>query len=135
LLVLQDFEALTPNTLCRTIETVEGGGLVIFLVKTMASLQQLYSITMDVHSRFRTHQFQDVQPRFNERFILSLSTLRCCLFMDDELNLLPVSSQSKLLVDVERSSTAETEIQQLVSSLKGGHEIVYSLVSMCRTVD
>jgi tRNA(Met) C34 N-acetyltransferase TmcA len=27
--VLQDFEALTPNLLARTIETVEGGGVVV----------------------------------------------------------------------------------------------------------
>ncbi|CAE8593980.1 unnamed protein product, partial [Polarella glacialis] len=27
--VLQDFEALTPNLLCRVIETVEGGGIIL----------------------------------------------------------------------------------------------------------
>lgn len=26
--VLQDFESLTPNLLCRTIETIRGGGVV-----------------------------------------------------------------------------------------------------------
>ncbi len=46
MLVLQDFEAITPNLLARTIETVEGGGLVILLLKTMASLRQLYTMTM-----------------------------------------------------------------------------------------
>ena len=44
--VLQDFEAITPNLLARTIETVEGGGLVVLLLKTMASLKQLYTMTM-----------------------------------------------------------------------------------------
>lgn len=44
--VLQDFEAITPNLLARTIETVEGGGLVVLLLKTMASLRQLYTMTM-----------------------------------------------------------------------------------------
>lgn len=44
--VLQDFEAITPNLLARTIETVEGGGLVILLLKTMTSLRQLYTMTM-----------------------------------------------------------------------------------------
>lgn len=39
--VLQDFEALTPNLLARTIETVEGGGLVIILLRTVASLEQV----------------------------------------------------------------------------------------------
>ena len=31
--VLQDFEALTPNLLARTIETVEGGGSIVILLK------------------------------------------------------------------------------------------------------
>ena len=44
--VLQDFEAITPNLLARTIETVEGGGLVVLLLKTMTSLRQLYTMTM-----------------------------------------------------------------------------------------
>ena len=44
--VLQDFEAVTPNLLARTIETVEGGGLVVLLLKSMTSLRQLYSMTM-----------------------------------------------------------------------------------------
>ncbi len=93
LCVLQDFEALTPNLLARTIETVEGGGLVIFLLKTVKSLKQLYTMTMDVHSRFRTEAFHEVVPRFNERFILSLSECNSCLVLDDELNILPISTK------------------------------------------
>lgn len=56
--VLQDFEALTPNLLCRTIETVEGGGIVVLLLHTMTSLRQLYTLAMDVHARFRTEAHQ-----------------------------------------------------------------------------
>ena len=91
--VLQDFEALTPNLLARTIETVEGGGLVILLLKTVKSLKQLYAMTMDVHSRFRTEAHHEIVPRFNERFILSLGACNGCLVLDDELNILPISSQ------------------------------------------
>eukprot|EP00455_Lapot_gusevi_P052205 TRINITY_DN7925_c0_g3_i3.p1 TRINITY_DN7925_c0_g3~~TRINITY_DN7925_c0_g3_i3.p1 ORF type:complete len:1056 (+),score=346.16 TRINITY_DN7925_c0_g3_i3:76-3243(+) len=90
--VLQDFEALTPNLLARTIETVEGGGLVILLLKTLDSLQQLYTMTMDVHARFRTESQQDVVGRFNERFLLSLAGCAESLVVDDELNILPLSS-------------------------------------------
>lgn len=54
MLILQDFEALTPNVLCRTIETVEGGGLILIMLKTMTGLKQLHTITMDVHQRYRT---------------------------------------------------------------------------------
>ena len=59
-LVCQDFEALTPNLLARTIETVEGGGVVVMLLSSMTSLTQLYSLTMDVHARLRTDSHQDV---------------------------------------------------------------------------
>ena len=92
MLILQDFQALTPNLLARTIETVEGGGIVVLLMKTLSSLTQLYSMTMDVHARFRTESHTEVVGRFNERFLLSLSHCQSCIVLDDELNILPISS-------------------------------------------
>lgn len=94
--VLQDFEALSPNLLARTIETVSGGGIVVMLLKSMHSLKQLYTMTMDVHSRYRTESHSDVVPRFNERFILSLGDCASCLTVDDELNILPLSLGHKI---------------------------------------
>lgn len=92
MLVLQDFEALTPNLLARTIETVEGGGIIVLLLQTMTSLRQLYSLSMDAHRRYKTASTdEDIVARFNERFLLSLSANRDCLLLDDELNVLPVS--------------------------------------------
>lgn len=67
--MLQDFEALTPNILCRTMETVEGGGLIVLLLQSLASLRQLYTLSMDVHARYRTEAHQHVVPRFNERYV------------------------------------------------------------------
>ena len=90
--VLQDFEALTPNLLARTIETVEGGGMIVFLLKSLTSLKQLYTLTMDVHNRYRTEAHQNIKPRFNERFIMSLKTNPNCIFMDDKWNFLSISS-------------------------------------------
>ena len=89
--VLQDFESVTPNVLCRAMETVEGGGAIVMLFNTLTSLKQLYSISMDVHNRFRTEAHKIVQPRFNERFILSLSNCKSCIAIDDELNILPLT--------------------------------------------
>ena len=60
---LQDFEALTPNLLARTIETVEGGGIVVLLLSNMSSLTQLYNLSMDVHARLRTESHQEVVGR------------------------------------------------------------------------
>lgn len=45
-LSLQDFEALTPNLLARTIETVEGGGLIVLLLRSLSSLTSLYTMVM-----------------------------------------------------------------------------------------
>ena len=66
--------------------------MVILLMKSMESLRQFYALCMDIHSRLRTDQFNSVQPRFNERFMLSLGKCSNALVMDDELNILPVSS-------------------------------------------
>lgn len=101
--VLQDFEALTPNLLARTIETVEGGGMIVILLKSVSSMKQLYSLTMDVHARYRTEAHQNIKPRFNERFIVSLKSNSNCIFMDDKWNFLSISSVCSKLWSVELS--------------------------------
>ena len=73
---------MTPNLLCRTIETVEGGGVIVVLLNPMNSLKQFYTMTMDAHERFRTESHHDVVPRFNERFLLSLSDCDSCVVID-----------------------------------------------------
>ena len=144
MLVLQDFEAMTPNLLARTIETVEGGGIVVMLLRSLASLKQLYTLTMDVHARFRTEAHGDVVPRFNERFILSLGSCANCLVLDDELNILPLSKHSKNLTPLPRhldedggdafQSPAERELAELKESLKETQP-VGALVNLARTRD
>ncbi|CEG79557.1 Putative tRNA(Met) cytidine acetyltransferase [Rhizopus microsporus] len=136
--ILQDFEAITPNTLARTIETVEGGGMVVLLLKSMSSLKQLYTMTMDVHSRYRTEAHSDVVARFNERFILSLTSCETCLVVDDELNVLPISmgkNVKPLAVKAsDEQSPEEIELAELKESLKET-EPVASLVKNARTID
>ncbi|KAH6645419.1 GNAT acetyltransferase 2-domain-containing protein [Truncatella angustata] len=136
--VLQDFEGITPNLLAKTIETVEGGGLVILLLKGMNSLKQLYAMSMDIHSRYRTEAHQDVVPRFNERFILSLGSCESCLVIDDELNVLPISgakSVKALPVNIEKPKTpAQLELE----TIKESHEQerpLGDLLKIARTVD
>jgi N-acetyltransferase 10 len=152
MVVLQDFAALTPNLLCRVIETVEGGGLIVLLLQTMTSLKQLYTMTMDVHSRFRTESYADVVPRFNERFILSLSSCATCLVCDDELNVLTISSTSHGITkdltggadgededgDVGAAvETIDAQLEELQATLKEQHadEPVARLVGKCLTHD
>lgn len=137
--VLQDFEGITPNLLAKTIETVEGGGLVVLLVKGMNSLRQLYNLSMDVHSKYRTEAHQDVVARFNERFLLSLGSNEACLVIDDELNVLPISG-GKGVKPLPPPSTDEpkSEAQQQLDAIKDEHRDrrpVGDLINLAKTVD
>jgi N-acetyltransferase 10 len=138
--ILQDFEAITPNLLARTIETVEGGGLVLLLLKGMKSLKQLYTLSMDVHSRYRTEAHEDVVARFNERFILSLGSCESCLVVDDELNVLPVSGGKNVkplpppTTEDEGVFGANKELKEIKDSL-ADTQPVGSLITLAKTVD
>ncbi|KAI9058108.1 DUF699-domain-containing protein [Trametes sanguinea] len=134
--VLQDFEAITPNLLARTIETVEGGGLVVIMLKTMKSLRQLYTMTMDVHARYRTSAHDSVVARFNERFILSLGSCEDCLVLDDELNVLPISrgKDIKPIEEDRGKSKEESELKELKDSLSDTKPIG-ELVKLAKTID
>ncbi|KAF9530396.1 DUF699-domain-containing protein [Crepidotus variabilis] len=137
--VLQDFEAITPNLLARTIETVEGGGLVVLLLKTMTSLKQLYTMTMDVHGRYRTSSHDSVVARFNERFILSLGSCPDCLVLDDELNVLPISKGKDITPISEepgkgKENDPEPELKELQESLSDVKP-AGDLVKLAKTLD
>ncbi|RDL33166.1 RNA cytidine acetyltransferase [Venustampulla echinocandica] len=137
--ILQDFEAITPNLLARTIETVEGGGLVVLLLKGMSSLKQLYTLSMDIHSRYRTEAHEDVVARFNERFILSLGKCESCLVIDDEMNVLPISGGKNVAAlpppDInEPMSEAQKELSDMKEALQDTQP-VGSLVTLAKTVD
>eukprot|EP00331_Platyophrya_macrostoma_P004230 CAMPEP_0176422884 /NCGR_PEP_ID=MMETSP0127-20121128/9978_1 /TAXON_ID=938130 /ORGANISM="Platyophrya macrostoma, Strain WH" /LENGTH=1044 /DNA_ID=CAMNT_0017803777 /DNA_START=105 /DNA_END=3239 /DNA_ORIENTATION=+ len=145
--VLQDFEAITPNILARTIETVSGGGLIVIMLRAMRSLKQLYTIAMDVHSRYRTEAQHDLVPRFNERFLLSLADCDAALCIDDDLNVLPLTANMRELgatgsshgshdqsLVIEGRLQHEAELGKLKERLKGNTE-VGPLVQLCQTVD
>jgi N-acetyltransferase 10 len=137
--VIQDFETITPNLLARTIETVEGGGIVVLLLKTMTSLRQLYTMTMESHDRLRTESHQDVVGRFNERFLLSLGHCQECLVLDDELNILPISSHARGIKPFQRDEDTDlTPEQQELADLKrslADTQPVGALVNVAKTVD
>lgn len=138
--ILQDFEAITPNLLARTIETVEGGGMVLLLLKGMTSLKQLYTLSMDIHSRYRTEAHDDVVARFNERFVLSLGSCDSCLFVDDELNVLPISGGKnvKPLPPPDPEDKGKTKARRELDDIKESLEDtqpVGSLVKIAKTAD
>ncbi|PJF18706.1 NAT10, partial [Paramicrosporidium saccamoebae] len=145
--VLQDFEALTPNLLARTIETVQGGGVVILLLQTLTSLKQLYTMSMDVHSRYRTEGHSDAVARFNERFLLSLTGCESCLVVDDQLNVLPISTTCNEIVPINKETIEgiktpeEVELEKLKTALAADGKsntklnAVSSLTNLAKTLD
>ncbi|KAL5109575.1 RNA cytidine acetyltransferase [Taenia crassiceps] len=140
--ILQDFEALTPNTLARTIETVSGGGLVVFLLKSMDSLRQLCTMAMDVHARYRTEAHADVVCRFNERFLLSLAQNPRCIVIDDRWNILPISKKVIHSLDCMRDheqpeslSKEQAELAKLKVLLNEDDSYFAALVNLCKTLD
>ncbi|CDW54381.1 tRNA bind 2 and DUF1726 and Helicase RecD and GNA T acetyltr 2 domain containing protein [Trichuris trichiura] len=130
---------LTPNLLARTIETIEGGGLVIILLRSLTSLRQLYTLAMDVHARYRTEAHSDIVGRFNERFLLSLASCQACCVLDDDLNILPISSHMNNLKAVtpkekEQVSSNDLAFKQLLESLSDSPQL-RSLLKLCKTLD
>ncbi|XP_033228429.1 RNA cytidine acetyltransferase-like [Belonocnema kinseyi] len=136
--VLQDFEALTPNLLARTMETVEGGGIIAILLQSLNSLKQLYTMQMDVHQRLRTEAHQDVVCRFNERFLLSLASCARCLVIDDQFHVLPISMKNLKMNACVKTTLPEncTEPREL-DALKKRHRDKpnFNLLECCKTLD
>ncbi|KAK8717275.1 hypothetical protein V6N13_044549 [Hibiscus sabdariffa] len=138
--ILQDFEALTPNLLARTIETVQGGGLIVLLLRSLSSLTSLCTMVMDVHERYRTESHSEAAGRFNERFLLSLASCKACVVMDDELNILPISSHIKSITpvpvneDSEGLSESERDLKNLKEELNEDFP-VGPLIKKCCTLD
>ena len=74
--------------------------------------------------------------RFNERFILSLASNNACVFLDDNLNILPLSSHVKSLEKVAGQcpvSDREEELAELKTNLQDTQP-VGALVSQTRSV-
>lgn len=141
--VLQDFEAISPNVLARTVETVKGGGAVVIMFRSMRNLKQLYTIAMDVHARYRSGT-QEIIPRFNERFLLSLMNCDTAMCIDDDLNVLPITQKMKTYgkeaggahdhsLALQGQLKHEAELASLKDKL--GSTAVGPLVHLCQTVD
>ena len=46
ILIIQDFEAVTPNILARIVECIEGGGLIIVILPSVQTLQEVAVMEM-----------------------------------------------------------------------------------------
>ncbi|KAL0211923.1 hypothetical protein RCL1_005549 [Eukaryota sp. TZLM3-RCL] len=134
MLVLQDFEALTPNMLARTVETVAGGGMVVLLLSSLNSLKALHSLVLDSHAKYKTSAI----PRFNRRFVALVNKCRHALVLDDRLQVVPGFCKHSGLENIESMRPQEAlrldSIKNLVEKLEGTGAI-QELVKLCFTED
>jgi len=65
-ILFQDLECLTPNLLCRVVETVSGGGAVV-LATELNNIQEYKDIDMDVHYKLTTQSHPIPSKLFNKR--------------------------------------------------------------------
>eukprot|EP01053_Blabericola_migrator_P002229 Blabericola_migrator_1__2228@NODE_1614_length_4166_cov_98_861430_g1051_i0_p1_GENE_NODE_1614_length_4166_cov_98_861430_g1051_i0NODE_1614_length_4166_cov_98_861430_g1051_i0_p1_ORF_typecomplete_len768_score197_22Helicase_RecD/PF05127_14/1_4e44DUF1726/PF08351_11/1e23DUF1726/PF08351_11/4_7e03DUF1726/PF08351_11/9e03GNAT_acetyltr_2/PF13718_6/1_3e08AAA_30/PF13604_6/0_00018AAA_22/PF13401_6/0_47PIF1/PF05970_14/2_2e03PIF1/PF05970_14/0_58_NODE_1614_length_4166_cov_98_861430_g1051_i0202323 len=152
--VLQDFESLTPNVLCQTVETCAGGGLVILMMKRLDNLKMLHeTVSMDYHKRLFGSQdahndtHSDVfklKARFAERLILSMTKCANALFVDDELNVLPLTETPNGGVNALPHTRADTlsptgaDTHTTLTTLKQKYKqdtLLSPIINLCRTLD
>ena len=78
--------------------------------------------------------------RFNERFILSLAGCPSCIFMDDELNILPLSTHVRTLQplgadqEADRDGAGGAELRELRTTL-AETQPAGALLECCRSLD
>jgi N-acetyltransferase 10 len=131
MLVLQDFQGITPNNLARTFETVSGGGAILLILDTLRDIEDLHKIAMSFQGDIRSESSGPVTNRFNIRFLSSLKSCGNFVAIDSKFNLLQ-KVQSAPIIRAMPTSDAE------LSRLKAEHvdaSLVGPLLSQAVTVD
>ena len=137
--VLENFEALSPNILAKIIETIEGGGLIIFLLDEINKLSNIHSISMNIYKKFESQSYKNVSGRFLERFIFSLNSCVTFIAVDENLKIISENYNLKGLEYLSKDLNKNLIINKdafflLIKSLKN-LEPISSLIEKTRTFD
>ncbi|ANQ07037.1 ATPase [Plasmodium coatneyi] len=120
--VLQDFSYITPNILCRCIETVIGGGIILFLLNKLDDVKNIYNLTLNCHKKYTQSGISSVYNNYITRFFLSLNQCSNAMFIDDEMNILPLNDNhlhvKKLIVG---ESQGDASLSGSRAATLGGH--------------
>ncbi|KAF7674347.1 RNA cytidine acetyltransferase, partial [Astathelohania contejeani] len=88
MLVIEDFEGMTPNILAQSIETVKGGGIIAILLK-----KNMESYEMDIYNKYGNKD--EIIPRFNTRLYKSLINSKFTIVLNDSLDVLSYNPNKK----------------------------------------
>ncbi|KAF9761372.1 RNA cytidine acetyltransferase [Nosema granulosis] len=89
MLILQDFESLTPNLIALSIETCRGGGVIVLLLDKSSSIDSIINTKSDLIS------CGEFVPRYNKRLFRSLIDSNFTLFVDSSLRILPITKYNQ----------------------------------------
>jgi N-acetyltransferase 10 len=138
--VLENFEALSPNIIAKIIETITGGGLIIFLVEKIKNLNKIHSISMDIYKKFQSESYRTVAGRFLERFMFSLNSCITFIAVDENLKTIHENYEYKKSFEIfyknlnKKTSFNKEAFFLLVKSVKN-LEPISSLIEKTRTFD
>lgn len=92
-----------------SIETVQGGGMVIFLLNQIQNLEQLSQSQMRAHKRYQTLSKLSAAcvPRFNERFCKILQNCPRAIALDEDLNVVDISPLSKKIMELKENEKSD----------------------------
>ena len=138
--ILEDFESISPNILARVIETVEGGGLIIFNIRTLNVIKNLENLSFDLYKNLKTHFFSSITSRFVKNFIFSISDCPTFLHLTEEikdfsknLKLIHVGDVSKIFSDSKKEEKKRLHRNLIASTTS--MEPLTSLLAKTKTFD
>lgn len=121
MLILQDFEALTPNMIACSMETVRGGGAIVLLLDREKSINEIINKRSDLVDEMSA--YDKPTPRFNRRIFKSLTQLGCAVFLDSKLRIMDATMEIKLENLIKKSVKSEEAPESM------------PLLSLCKTND
>lgn len=88
MLIMEDFEAVTPNIIASCMETVKGGGIIVLLFNREGTLNDLISTKSEMVDEYSKDK---VIPRFNRRLFKTLRNSACTIFLDSKLRVMDLT--------------------------------------------
>lgn len=123
LLILQDFESLTPNLIALSVETVRGGGIIVLLLDNVASID----LMINTKSSFLLED--DFVPRYNKRLFRSLINTSFTIFLNNTFQVMPITRFN--LESINFTKKVISKVEEDVNVLDT-NEI---LINMAKTMD
>jgi N-acetyltransferase 10 len=122
MLILQDFEALTPNMIACSMETVRGGGSIVLLLDREKSINEIINKKSDLVEEMSS--YDKPTPRFNRRIFKSLTQSSNAIFLDSKLR----------VMDITKEINIKNTVKKPVKNLPDQDETP-PLLKMCKTFD